>query len=96
MPCLTLRENTERPVTVTRGTNTIVGCDPRRMANDKVMYELGYQASQPAPLIGANCREANRAESRKDFTQIQSPTCSGRGLNHSVGMGGVQWRKVRQ
>ena len=28
IPCLTLRENTERPVTVTEGTNTIVGNDP--------------------------------------------------------------------
>lgn len=28
IPCLTLRENTERPVTVTEGTNTIVGANP--------------------------------------------------------------------
>jgi UDP-N-acetylglucosamine 2-epimerase (non-hydrolysing) len=28
VPCLTLRENTERPVTVTQGTNTIVGVVP--------------------------------------------------------------------
>jgi len=28
IPCLTLRENTERPVTVTVGTNTVVGKDP--------------------------------------------------------------------
>jgi UDP-N-acetylglucosamine 2-epimerase (non-hydrolysing) len=27
IPCLTLRENTERPVTVTNGTNTVVGTD---------------------------------------------------------------------
>jgi UDP-N-acetylglucosamine 2-epimerase (non-hydrolysing) len=27
-PCLTLRQNTERPVTVTRGTNRIVGTEP--------------------------------------------------------------------
>jgi UDP-N-acetylglucosamine 2-epimerase (non-hydrolysing) len=27
IPCITLRENTERPITVTEGTNTIVGCD---------------------------------------------------------------------
>ena len=27
VPCLTLRENTERPVTVTQGTNTLVGRD---------------------------------------------------------------------
>ena len=28
IPCITLRENTERPITVIEGTNTIVGCDP--------------------------------------------------------------------
>jgi UDP-N-acetylglucosamine 2-epimerase (non-hydrolysing) len=28
VPCLTLRENTERPVTITEGTNTLVGGDP--------------------------------------------------------------------
>ena len=27
VPCITLRENTERPITVTQGTNTIVGTD---------------------------------------------------------------------
>lgn len=31
VPCLTLRENTERPITVTEGTNTIVGADPERI-----------------------------------------------------------------
>ncbi|MBF0148154.1 MAG: UDP-N-acetylglucosamine 2-epimerase (non-hydrolyzing) [Magnetococcales bacterium] len=31
-PCLTLRENTERPVTVTEGTNTVVGRDPEKIA----------------------------------------------------------------
>ncbi len=28
VPCLTLRENTERPITVTHGTNVLVGVDP--------------------------------------------------------------------
>jgi len=28
VPCLTLRESTERPITVTAGTNTVVGTDP--------------------------------------------------------------------
>ncbi len=31
IPCLTLRENTERPITVTMGTNTIVGTDPQKI-----------------------------------------------------------------
>lgn len=31
IPCLTLREGTERPITVEEGTNTIVGLDPTRI-----------------------------------------------------------------
>lgn len=31
IPCLTLRENTERPITVEMGTNTIVGTDPEQI-----------------------------------------------------------------
>ena len=31
VPCLALRDNTGRPVTVMQGTNTIVGRDPERI-----------------------------------------------------------------
>jgi UDP-N-acetylglucosamine 2-epimerase (non-hydrolysing) len=31
VPCLTLRHNTERPITVEEGTNTLVGTDPERI-----------------------------------------------------------------
>ena len=31
MPCLTLRENTERPITVEKGTSRLVGNDPSRI-----------------------------------------------------------------
>jgi UDP-N-acetylglucosamine 2-epimerase (non-hydrolysing) len=31
VPCLTLRENTERPVTITEGTNQVVGHSPERI-----------------------------------------------------------------
>ncbi|MEQ1530244.1 MAG: UDP-N-acetylglucosamine 2-epimerase (non-hydrolyzing) [Methylococcales bacterium] len=31
IPCVTLRENTERPITVEQGTNTIVGTDPEEI-----------------------------------------------------------------
>ncbi len=34
IPCLTLRETTERPVTVTHGTNRVVGTDPRRILEE--------------------------------------------------------------
>jgi UDP-N-acetylglucosamine 2-epimerase (non-hydrolysing) len=31
VPCLTLRENTERPITVSQGTNLLVGTDPEKI-----------------------------------------------------------------
>jgi UDP-N-acetylglucosamine 2-epimerase (non-hydrolysing) len=31
IPCITLRENTERPITVEQGTNTVVGSNPDRI-----------------------------------------------------------------
>jgi UDP-N-acetylglucosamine 2-epimerase (non-hydrolysing) len=32
IPCLTLRQNTERPITVEMGTNTLIGQDTERLA----------------------------------------------------------------
>jgi len=37
--CFTLRENTERPVTVTQGTNTLIGLDPQRLREIPRMLE---------------------------------------------------------
>ena len=34
VPCLTFRENTERPITVSQGTNRVVGLDPGRVAKE--------------------------------------------------------------
>ena len=34
VPCLTVRENTERPVTVTHGTNRVVGTDEDRIVRE--------------------------------------------------------------
>jgi UDP-N-acetylglucosamine 2-epimerase (non-hydrolysing) len=34
VPCLTLRSNTERPITVTLGTNTLVGQDSEKLASE--------------------------------------------------------------
>jgi len=31
IPCVTIRENTERPITIEQGTNTLVGTDPQRI-----------------------------------------------------------------
>ncbi len=34
VPCLTLRDNTERPITLTEGTNVLVGRDPDRIVGE--------------------------------------------------------------
>ncbi|MEW6571627.1 MAG: UDP-N-acetylglucosamine 2-epimerase (non-hydrolyzing) [Nitrospirota bacterium] len=47
IPCITLRENTERPVTVTEGTNTVVGNDPvriRKAFEDAISKKQGGQS----------------------------------------------------
>jgi UDP-N-acetylglucosamine 2-epimerase (non-hydrolysing) len=31
IPCITLRENTERPVTLTKGTNILAGSEPEKI-----------------------------------------------------------------
>jgi UDP-N-acetylglucosamine 2-epimerase (non-hydrolysing) len=45
VPCLTLRENTERPITTTHGTSTVVGSDPERI-HDEVAKILAGNAKR--------------------------------------------------
>ncbi|NMF87389.1 non-hydrolyzing UDP-N-acetylglucosamine 2-epimerase [Aromatoleum petrolei] len=49
VPCLTIRENTERPITVEQGTNTVVGIDPAalRAAADAVLDGGGKRGRVP-------------------------------------------------
>ena len=51
IPCLTLRKNTERPVTVELGTSTIVGNDENliRLVFEQVLAGQ-YKHGQPIPL----------------------------------------------
>jgi UDP-N-acetylglucosamine 2-epimerase (non-hydrolysing) len=46
VPCITLRENTERPVTLQNGTNVLVGANP-----DKIIAEFSrvLQGTRPVP-----------------------------------------------
>ncbi|HEX2849587.1 MAG TPA: UDP-N-acetylglucosamine 2-epimerase (non-hydrolyzing) [Acidimicrobiales bacterium] len=49
VPCLTLRDNTERPITVTEGTNTIVGRDPDRITTTaRHILDSGIPPRRPA------------------------------------------------
>jgi UDP-N-acetylglucosamine 2-epimerase (non-hydrolysing) len=49
IPCLTMREGTERPITVTEGTNTIVGLDAAKIARevDAIMAGRGKRGRVP-------------------------------------------------
>jgi len=49
IPCITLRESTERPITVDEGTNTIVGNDPAKImaAFDEIMRTGGKSGLIP-------------------------------------------------
>ena len=50
VPCLTLRENTERPITADEGSNTVVGTDAARIVDEarKVLSGGGKQGRRPA------------------------------------------------
>jgi UDP-N-acetylglucosamine 2-epimerase (non-hydrolysing) len=48
VPCFTLRDNTERPVTVEVGTNVLLGLDPRRI--EEVPDLIAAGASRPAQV----------------------------------------------
>lgn len=58
VPCLTLRENTERPVTLTTGTSTLVGSDPVRiLAGAHGALENGKRATTLPPLWDGRAAE---------------------------------------
>lgn len=50
VPCFTLRENTERPVTVRAGTNTLLGLEPARINNILPALAHPKTVAHPPPL----------------------------------------------
>jgi len=51
VPCLTLRKNTERPVTITYGTNHLVGLEPEDIAKEvEVLLQNGHRDVPLPPL----------------------------------------------
>jgi UDP-N-acetylglucosamine 2-epimerase (non-hydrolysing) len=50
VPCLTLRDNTERPITVTEGTNQLVGRDPERIVRTALAV-LDTPPMRRAPVL---------------------------------------------
>ncbi len=50
VPCITVRENTERPITIEEGTNTLIGADPAKIGPivDDVLRTGGKRGRKPA------------------------------------------------
>ena len=66
VPCLTLRENTERPVTVTLGTSRLVGNDPARILEAFAdVIEGRWHPAQPIPLWDGHSGQRVAAELTK-------------------------------
>jgi UDP-N-acetylglucosamine 2-epimerase (non-hydrolysing) len=58
VPCFTLRANTERPVTVRAGTNTVLGLDPARIAEIPALLEARPGGpADPPPLWDGRAAE---------------------------------------
>jgi UDP-N-acetylglucosamine 2-epimerase (non-hydrolysing) len=58
VPCFTLRDNTERPVTVERGTNTLLGLEPGRIAEiPGLLADRAGDHLQPPPKWDGNAAQ---------------------------------------
>jgi UDP-N-acetylglucosamine 2-epimerase (non-hydrolysing) len=60
VPCFTLRDNTERPITVDMGTNTLLGLRPDRITEIPSLVEQKRRAGARVPLPGWDGTAANR------------------------------------
>jgi len=60
VPCFTLRDNTERPVTVTQGTNVLLGLRPERIAEIPALLEKAGEQPQCQVPEGWDGRAAER------------------------------------
>lgn len=75
VPCLTLRENTERPVTVSQGTNLLVGTDPRNIIAAAGDILAGKRKAGRVPLLW----DGKAAERIVDILIARSSEAGGRG-----------------
>ena len=58
VPCFTLRDNTERPITISAGTNTLLGLDPAAIAKvPAALAERGSAPASPPPLWDGHAAE---------------------------------------
>ena len=85
VPCFTLRDNTERPVTVRAGTNTLLGLDPTRIADilpaltaardDRLPPPPGWDGRAGQRVVDVICANVDRAPPAcTSATEAREPT----------------------
>jgi UDP-N-acetylglucosamine 2-epimerase (non-hydrolysing) len=58
IPCFTLRDNTERPITITAGTNVLLGLDPAAIAQiPQALAQRPAERPDPPPLWDGHASE---------------------------------------
>lgn len=59
VPCLTVRENTERPITISLGTNQLVGRDLQKLRNsaEAILQQKPLDEPRPVPLWDGHAAE---------------------------------------
>lgn len=72
VPCLTLRENTERPVTVEAGTNRLAGCDPERIV-------IAFRETMAAPSTSVRTPPGWDGRSAGRIVSVLAAELPGRG-----------------
>jgi UDP-N-acetylglucosamine 2-epimerase (non-hydrolysing) len=93
VPCLTVRENTERPITISMGTNTLVGRDAGRLIKEigRILDGPGKQRSIPPLWDGQAAERIARVIMREEFHMSEAETPLPAGLHKES-----PWEKTDQ
>ena len=70
VPCLTLRENTERPVTITHGTNRLVGTNPEKIVAAWRQTAVHVTTARTTPPLWDGSAATRIVDVLRQFTQL--------------------------
>ena len=82
VPCLTLRDNTERPITVEQGTNVLVGRDPERIVAAAHRGAGRSARAAPARAVGRPRGRPHRRRARRRRCPWGARTTDGSARSH--------------
>jgi UDP-N-acetylglucosamine 2-epimerase (non-hydrolysing) len=71
IPCFTLRDNTERPVTVTHGTNIVLGLDPERLL--EIPARLRHPRKNVVPRLWDGRASERAADAIEAMLDVEAP-----------------------